>query len=117
MVDLLKHRGWLCKPANWSGTMKIIDFKGLMTDLLPYFRQYVTEDVIENLAFVESPEGFTFMLESERVQISSIDQLNKLVFGTHDVDTMCCGASKNINAFFNKVFPIPFIWGDNMNSQ
>lgn len=101
-----------------SETLKIIDFKGLMEELKPYFRQYLKN--IDLLKAEEENGKYKLSLGSERLEIECHKELLKLIFekkieGKNEY-------KKNINKgklkeFIDTVFPLPFPWTENLNYQ
>lgn len=104
--------GWKGETEYLQGTLKIIDIARLIEDLKPYFRQYVEEEIVESLSAEENGSGFRFTLGDEVLEISSHDELLKIIFeGNNGV------RGGEMKEFLSKVFPLPFPWTENLNYQ
>jgi predicted acetyltransferase len=111
----LKDKGFT--KHTLQGTVKILDFKGLMQDLMPYFAQYVDKDIIENISFSEENGKYFFSLNNEILEVQNINDLNRLVFGIFQDVALVLSNKPVLNKFINSVFPIPFVWTANLNYQ
>jgi GNAT superfamily N-acetyltransferase len=117
MLPALESRGWLCGPAEWMGTVKILDFEGFMNDLMPYFRQRVADETLDGMRFHESSAGYAYNMAGEEVVIGSVQELNGLVLGSPAKGAEYGAQGGAVRSFFERVFPLPFIWGDDMSVQ
>ena len=102
---------------NLLGTVKILDFQGLMEDLMPYFEQYADKDSMENISFSENDGRYIFNLNNETLEIDNIQNLTKLIFGSKEDIVREFTAKPLISEFISKVFPLPFVWTANLNYQ
>jgi hypothetical protein len=133
-LNLLKHIQYYCtfnddsarilkeakseiRECNLLGTIKILDFEGLMTDLIPYFSQHVNKDIIENIRFHEEDSKYIISIKNERLEINNIQDLTKLVFGCKENTATDIDNKQLISEFVSKVFPLPFVWPGNLNYQ
>lgn len=110
------------ETVNIAGTIKILDFVGLMQDLKQYFRQYVTTDILEVILFEEKDGKYIIKINDEILQIETLEVLTKVIFGDNK-NTLeeILGISLNNNSmvkkFLETVFPLPFPWTENINFQ
>jgi predicted acetyltransferase len=103
--------------CDLQGTIKILDFQGLMMDLMPYFAQHANISIIENIRFYEEPNKYIFSLKNETLEINDIHNLTKLVFGSKQNIAGDFSDKPLLNEFVSKVFPLPFVWSANLNYQ
>jgi hypothetical protein len=105
--------------TEWSllGSIRILDFKGLMKDLIPYFQQYIDKDTAENIRFHEEDHKYIISLKSETLGIDNIQDLTKLIFGSKDHTCTEFKDKPLISEFIRNVFPMPFVWTANLNYQ
>jgi hypothetical protein len=114
---VLKREGREFKLWNLLGSVKILDFKGLMNDLMPYFSQYVDGGTLNTIKFEEKDGKFTFNLEDELLEFNDVHALTKVIFGNKDCIEVDFSDKPLINKFINAVFPLPFVWTANLNYQ
>ncbi len=114
---ILKEAKNEIRECNLLGTIKILDFKGLMTDLMPYFSQHVNRDIIENIRFYEEDSKYIISIKNERLEIDNIQDLTKLIFGCKENTATDIDNKQLISEFVSKVFPLPFVWPGNLNYQ
>ncbi len=107
--------GYEGTEENLSGSLKIIDLKGLIEELKPYFRQYIDTQMMESLEVEELSRGYRFFLGDEVLEIDSHEEVLKLIF--EKTDLKYSGNQKKIKEFIGAVFPIPFPWTENLNYQ
>lgn len=125
----------LCKASNISlnkvrlpGTVKIIDFAGLMNSLRQYFYEVCSNDLVDRIEFIDDENGSGFRLGKRKCIIRSKEKLNDLIFGGADVSKedfiweredgnslFSYTDYKDFTGFFSQVFPIPFIDPSNLN--
>ncbi len=105
--------GYRGSTEHLQGTLKIIDAPGLMADLQPYFRQYVEKNMAESFRVEERGEGYRLILGDEVLEISSHDELLKVIFENNRNET----GKGRMKEFINRVFPLPFPWTENLNYQ
>lgn len=111
--------GYLGEEEYLSGTIKIIDFKGLIEELKPYFRQYLKNEEVDFLKVEEANGRYSLSLGTEKLEIESHKELLKLIFEKTSEQKI---SEKNINkgkleGFIDLVFPLPFPWTKNLNYQ
>lgn len=105
--------GYSGEEEYLSGTLKIIDFKGFIGELRPYFGQYLTNEVLNLFKVGEADGKYQLSLGSEKLEIGSHKELLKLIFEKKE---------KNMNKgkldeLIGLVFPLPFSWTKNLNYQ
>ena len=104
-----------------GGTLKVINFEKLMNSLKRYFNQYIEDDLLHSLNFIE--ENGTYVIEykkdsvKERYVIKDINELNKLLFENDEKNYEKLRGLKYINKFIKGVFPVDFVWTENLNYQ
>jgi len=109
--------GYHGEVEDLSGSLKIIDFKGLIEELRPYFRQYLTAKEVMFLEAKEIDGRYELSLGAEKLEIQSHKELIELIF-----EKKAEKKEKNMNRgkleeFINLVFPLPFPWTENLNYQ
>ncbi len=104
--------GYSGKPEYLQGTLKIIDAHGLVEDLRPYFRQCTGEET-DSFNIKEAEGGYRLTLSNEVLNISSHDELLKLIFEGGRYKRL----HGKLGRFLECVFPLPFPWTENLNYQ
>lgn len=99
------------------GTIKILDFKGLMTDLMNYFKQHVSSEITDNLAFAEKEGKYIITIKDEKLEINNIQTITKIIFGNRESFEDSYSNKPLIKEFIKNVFPLPFVWPGNLNYQ
>lgn len=105
--------GYLGEEGYLSGTLKVIDLKGFMEELKPYFKQYLPAEEVDFFKAEEAGGKYKLILGSEKLEIQSHNELLKLIFEKK-------GDKKNkgkLEKFIDTVFPLPFPWTENLNYQ
>jgi GNAT superfamily N-acetyltransferase len=124
----------LCKASNIKldkkrlvGTIKIIDFVGLMNALRQYFYEIYNSSFVDEIEFISDENGAGFKQGSKKCILTCKETLNDLIFGGRDLckedfvwedeDNSCFPETdyEKFIGFFRQVFPIPFIDPDNLN--
>lgn len=104
-----------------GGTLKVINFEKLMKSLNLYFNKYVEDDILSKIDFKEENNQFIIEYnkddEHEKYTLENIEELNKLLFEHNDNDYGEIKELKNIHKFVTNVFPIDFVWTENLNYQ
>lgn len=104
------------QKTSLHASLKIVNFEGLMDDLQPYFAQWISEEELHSLKFIQKDDAFTIAYgEKETLELSQRD-LNLLVFGSEN-DIITPIQYPNIKRLLEIVFPIPFVWVNNLNYQ
>jgi predicted acetyltransferase len=117
MYLLAKSKGLRINHINTQGTIKIMNFKALMNKLNMYFKQFVKDEIVNNLSYEVVGGTFDISLGNEKLQITDMQGLIELIFlGTLSNDVNA-GAIPMLTDFINAVFPIPFVWTANLNYQ
>lgn len=102
------------KLIHQHASFKIIDFCDLMEKLKPYFESIVPNfgmefQLIDNTA--------VFRINHEIYEVHSSELLSKIILGFDQPVLLQLDNQPNIKEFFNQVFPIPFVWTNNINYQ
>ncbi len=100
------------EPEYLQGTLKIIDAAGFVEDLRPYFRQCAGKEA-DSFYITEAGEGYRLTLGDETIEVSSHDELLKLIFEKSNTGS----TDGKMNKFLDRVFPLPFPWTENLNYQ
>lgn len=108
--------GIKASEINNRGTIKLLNFKGFMEKLRPYFSQYISEELLNELEFRELEEGYCIALEHESLLIKDIGEVTKLVF-EGNTDKLELSGREKLSEIIAAVFPIPFVWTANLNYQ
>lgn len=109
--------GYHGEVEDLSGSLKIIDFKGLIDELRPYFRQYITAKEVKFLVAKEIDGRYELSLGTEKLEIESHKELLELIF-EKKVERKEKNMDKGkLEEFINLVFPLPFPWTENLNYQ
>jgi len=103
------------------GTIKIVDFPGLMKALRQYFYEIFNSEFIDKIEFISDEKGSGFKLADKKCIIPDKEKLNDLIFGGEEVnkedliwetENGSCFTDTDYEKFMNffeSVFPIPFI--------
>jgi hypothetical protein len=102
---------------NTEGTIKIMNFKALMNKLNVYFKQYVEEEIVDNLIYEVDGVTFNISLGNESLQINNMLELVNLVFIGKLREEININDIPILASFIKAVFPIPFVWTGNLNYQ
>lgn len=103
------------QKTHLHASLKIVDFKGLMNDLNPYLNEKLGEESLE-FVFEDFQDHFHIQWRNEVFSISNIFELNRLVFGPNQ-DLISQVTSRPFQNELKKIFPIPFVWVNNLNYQ
>ncbi|MGB6127833.1 MAG: GNAT family N-acetyltransferase [Psychrilyobacter sp.] len=109
--------GYHGEVEELSGSLKIIDFKGLIDELRPYFRQYITAKEVKFLVVKEIDGRYELSLGMEKLEIESHKELLKLIFEKKVERKEKNMDRGKLEKFINLVFPLPFPWTENLNYQ
>lgn len=123
--DYKNHfEGYSEKELDYQGgTLKVINFEKLMNSLKNYFNQYVEDELLENLHFKQNDDKYIIEYKgkedcnNERLVVKGLDKLNKLLFEYDENNYGEFKHLKNINNFLEEVFPLDFVWTENLNYQ
>jgi len=103
------------KLIHQHASLKIIDFVTLMDKLTPYFStRYPKSRIWFN---IEDGGLATFHCENETYHVPNNHLLNQLVFGFDEPLNLDLSKMPKLAEFFSKVFPLPFVWTNNINYQ
>ena len=121
-VHIKDHKNQLSKYdtrelTNLAGSIKIINYEKLCKSLNRYFKQYLDEDIVDNMEFSFIDGKYIMKYNDEELVINDIDKLNKLFLQGSEVLKEELENLKNIKEFTSKVFPINFVWTSNLNYQ
>ena len=110
--NLLKNHS--NKIIHQHASFKIINFCALMEKLSPYFDKiYPNHDI----QFYFQDNKAIFKSKDEVFVVDSSILLSQIILGFDQPLNIELDKSPNIKAFIDKVFPIPFVWTNNMNYQ
>lgn len=112
MVDLFPNAAK--KLIHQHASFKVTDFVGLMTSLIPYFKTHYGN--IE-IGFELVDQVPTFLCGTEIYQVSDLQLLSRLIFGSGEPVGLTIDNAPQIQRFINLVFPLPFVWTNNLNYQ
>jgi predicted N-acetyltransferase YhbS len=115
--DILKRQNRRLKELNLLGSVKILDFEGLMMDLMPYFSQYIDKNLLCDIKFREDNNKYVFSFINEIIEFEDVHDLTKLVFGSKDNLKRDFKDAPILRGFIEAVFPLPFVWTANLNYQ
>jgi GNAT superfamily N-acetyltransferase len=109
------------KSADQVGTVKIINFTGLMKSLRSYFLQYVPRKTLNAIRWAETEGRFYLSCDGETVEIGDLTSLTQLIFGFSPGHSL----SENMTVFLARhpqagelihaAFPVPLPWAGNLN--
>jgi len=103
------------KVIHQYASLKIVDFVALMEKLKPYFQsRYTKSKIWFNL---EDGSLATFHCDHETFHVPNSHLLSQLVFGFDQPVQLDLTNSPKLAEFFTKVFPLPFVWTNNINYQ
>jgi predicted acetyltransferase len=110
--DLLRNQAF--KRIHQHASFKIIDFCAFMKKLSPYFDTIYPN---HGILFDFKDNHATFTTNDEIFTVESSILLSQLILGFDQPLNLQLANHPNISQFFNKVFPIPFAWTNNINYQ
>lgn len=112
-------KGYLGEEEYLGGTLKIIDFVSFIDELRPYFKQYVTDEEVDSFKVEEIEGRYRLIFESEEIEIESHNKLLKLIFEKKEekIYKETNMNNKKLEKFIDSVFPLPFLWTENLNYQ
>lgn len=110
--DLLHNQSF--KRIHQHASFKIIDFCALMKKLSPYFDTIYPN---HGILFDFKDNHAVFISNDEVYTVESSILLSQLILGFDQPLNLQLDNCSNISQFFNKVFPIPFTWTNNINYQ
>lgn len=107
-------------PDFQYGTVKILNFEGLINKLRPYFAQYIDTNTLNKLYACQKDGKYQLGLGDELLETSDINMLNQMVFGCSDMKienslTENLNGKKALREFIRRVFPVPMPSTYNMN--
>lgn len=108
-TELRYHFSRLGLETEWheaSGTMRLIDLPGLMSDLRDYVTARVPAADLARLSFTQEGEMCTFALAEERVQLD-LAAAARLVLG--DLGPEAPEVTGNLGRVLSAIFPLPTI--------
>lgn len=111
-ISYIYERNYEFEEKNHSGTIKILDVKGLLKALKPYAIQYITEDVFDSISIEKKSDSYELHYKNDVIYLNGDSELVKLIFGTWDDEIT---EDTEINSIIQKIFPIPFPLTDNLN--
>ena len=110
--NLLQNHSF--KRIHQHASFKIIDFCVLMKKLSPYFDTIYPN---HGILFDFTDNHAVFTTNDEVYTVESSVLLSQLILGFDQPLNLQLDNCPNISQFFNKVFPIPFAWTNNINYQ
>jgi len=110
--DLINHQNR--KLIHQYASFRIMDFVDFMNKLKPYFDLVYPNNEV---AFQYINQKPTFSLKNEKFILDSSNLLSQLILGYNQPLDINIDNYPNIKRFFEKVFPIPFVWTNNLNYQ
>ncbi len=119
--DICLEKSIPLKTRRFPGTIKIIDFKGFMEALCPYFAEIYEPDFVDRLEFSVEDGQACIRFGNASVVVPDLQQLNDLVFGcdenTDKAENALIrnGDATELLKFMGEVFPIPFVYTANLN--
>ncbi len=102
------------KVIHQHASFKILDFVNIMDKLKPYFDSVYPNNGIK-YGFINNKA--TFIHDDEIYTVDSSHQLSQILLGFDQPLNLKLETSPSIKVFFDKVFPIPFVWTNNLNYQ
>jgi predicted acetyltransferase len=97
-------------------SLKIVDFLGLMMDLKPYIDYKLSDDEIQKFRYGFEDNHYFFQCQESSKLVLDIYQLNQLILGP-SVEIIDLALDEELAKILSKLFPIPFVWVNNLNYQ
>lgn len=95
-------------------SFKIINFCALMRKLKPYYDKIIPNN---NINFNYENGKASFLINDEFLTVTSSQLLSQIVLGINQPINLDLDQYPTIKNFINNVFPIPFVWTNNINYQ
>lgn len=102
------------KNISNRGSIKIMNYEKLMDSLMPYFGQYIEEETLKDLKFEQRDDIYTIKLKDQSIEVAGVEAITQLVFGKVELEFH---EACEIEGLAKKVFPIPFVFTENLNYQ
>jgi predicted acetyltransferase len=113
LIFLLLDKKFKFKCSNSPlGTVKILNFIGLMTKLEPYLKENLSEKELRSINFYQNfsnprvKDKFTIQFGKEELITNMIEYI---VFGVVD-KTKIPKINRKLLEIINRIFPIPLVW-------
>ncbi len=117
IMDAANEFSIIKEKISLPGTIKIVDFISFMEQLKPYYSQYLDEKVLDKFVFEQHHGKYLFKYGNEVLEIDDMQTLTDIIFGSNKELNLKYDHCKCIKDILEKIFPIPFIWPDNINFQ
>lgn len=101
---------------NQQGTIKIINYKSFMENLKPYFRMYLSDDILSMLSF-RSDDGYSISINDESIHTSSLVEMTKLIFDVDGSSYFDFTNKEKLKEIVDLLFPLEVPWTMNLNYQ
>ncbi|MBU0997137.1 MAG: GNAT family N-acetyltransferase [Firmicutes bacterium] len=104
------------KRTSLHASIKIVNPSQLLKDLTPYLIKICGEDRWKHLSFIQNGDRFRFQYKNEQPCELDIHELNRLIFESPKsiVNQI---KSESLKTLLKTMFPIPFVWVNNLNYQ
>jgi len=104
------------QKTDLHASIKIVNPMRLYFDLMPYFKLKCKNEVLSQLGFSAVQDKYKFQYKNEQPLYLDVHTLNKLFFGPNKniIKKVKSESFKNV---LNELFPIPFVWVNNLNYQ
>ena len=116
IINLPEVKG-KCNVIEMPGTLKILNYVHFMESLRPYFNQYADDDIMKNISFSTNDNKYLIQIKDEVLVIDDLRKLDNLVFSIDGYKDFNLIDKPLIGDFIHNVFPMPFVWVDNLNFQ
>ena len=94
-----------------AGTMRIINFAGLMADFTPYLQQRLGRQTAKSLQFKTDDSKHLFQMGTEQFITESEADLVQLILGTpDDAELKIMPSEGKLAEILREVLPLPFVW-------
>lgn len=106
------------RERRLDGTIRLINYKRFMERLRPYFREIYDNQFVNGLAFENDGDGICFIFHNNGCKIPDRGKQNDLIFGGGELagdDFSIEGDERLFFDFFRTVFPIAYVYTNNLN--
>lgn len=115
ILDILKLKNINLDKRTQHQSIKTIDFKNLISNLTPYFMQYMKKEQIDKFTIEEEEKGYAVKYKNDVLVLEDNEQLNHLIFGDNtEIINKCDGELKTL---LKNIFPIPIPCIEGINYQ
>ncbi|MBN2696512.1 MAG: GNAT family N-acetyltransferase [Bacilli bacterium] len=104
--------GHPCQNIDQYASFKVLDWQGFFENLSPYIQSHG----IGSLSLKKKSQGYLMHIDKDDVSFKTIHEVHKFIFGPNK-DLLESINDAGLKKKLTEVFPIPFVWTNNLNYQ